>query len=173
MYVTFVKEIKDVTESVLTGDADGIKDRIKALEAEYTKASLVAKIKPFNKGNQYYMLITEDFNDIRLVGAPPSAIGKFGGDTDNWLWPRHTGDFSVFRIYANRNNESSEFGANNVPYKPIKSLPISLKPKNAGDFTMVYGFPGSTYQHTASGKLDFYMNEERPARINMRQKTLD
>lgn len=173
MYVTFVKEIKDVTESVLTGDASGIKDRIKALEAEYTKNSVVAKIKPFNEGNQYYMLITEDFNDIRLVGAPPSAIGKFGGDTDNWLWPRHTGDFSVFRIYADQNNQSAQFGANNVPYKPIKSLPISLKPKNVGDFTMVYGFPGSTYQHTVSGKLDFYMNEERPARIDMRQKTLD
>ncbi|NOQ74775.1 MAG: S46 family peptidase [Crocinitomix sp.] len=173
MYVTFVKEIKDVTELILVGDASGISDRIKALEAEYTQASLVAKIKPFNQGNQYYMLITEDFNDIRLVGAPPSAIGKFGGDTDNWLWPRHTGDFSVFRIYADGNNASAKYSESNKPFKPIKSLPISLKPKNAGDFTMVYGFPGSTYQHTASGKLDFYMNEERPARIEMRQKTLD
>lgn len=173
MRVTFVKEIRDVTEAIMAGEADGIKDRIKAMEAEYTKEGLLAKIKPFNQGNQYYMLITEDFNDIRLVGAPPSAIGKFGGDTDNWLWPRHTGDFSVFRIYADQNNESAKFSANNVPYKPIKSLPISLKPKNAGDFTMVYGFPGSTYQHTASGKLDFYMNEERPARIEMRQKTLN
>ncbi|MFT5821989.1 MAG: hypothetical protein ACI8ZM_003245 [Crocinitomix sp.] len=173
MYVTFVKEIRDVTELIMVGDATGIKDRIKALEAENTTGSVVAKIKPFNQGNQYYMLVTENFNDIRLVGAPPSAIGKFGGDTDNWLWPRHTGDFSVFRIYADRNNASAQHSESNMPYKPIKSLPISLKPKNAGDFAMIYGFPGSTYQHTASGKLAFYMDEERPARIEMRQKTLD
>ncbi len=173
MRVTFVKEIRDVTEAIMVGDADGINDRIKAMEGENTKGSLLAKIKSFNQGNQYYMLITEDFNDIRLVGAPPSAIGKFGGDTDNWLWPRHTGDFSVFRIYADSKNESAQYSADNVPYKPIKSLPISLKPKNVGDFAMVYGFPGSTFQHTASGKLDFYMNEERPARIEMRQKIID
>ena len=122
MRVTFVKEIRDVTEAIMVGDADGINDRIKAMEGENTKGSLLAKIKSFNQGNQYYMLITEDFNDIRLVGAPPSAIGKFGGDTDNWLWPRHTGDFSVFRIYADSKNESAQYSADNVPYKPIKSL---------------------------------------------------
>lgn len=173
MRVTFVKEIRDVTDLILNGDKNPIEDRIKKLEEEYTKGSVLAVVKPFNLGNQYYMLITEDFNDIRLVGTPPSAIGKFGGDTDNWVWPRHTGDFSVFRIYANKDNQSAQYNKDNVPYSPIKSLPISLKPKKTGDFTMVYGFPGSTDQHFSSGKLKFYIEEERPARIDMRQKTLD
>ena len=173
MRVTFVKEIRDVTGLILNGDPSTIADRIKKLEEETTEGSITAAIKPFNQGNQYYMLITEDFNDIRLVGTPPSAIGKFGGDTDNWVWPRHTGDFSVFRIYADKNNKSAAYSKDNVPYTPIKSLPISLKPKQVGDFTMVYGFPGSTDQHFSSGKLKFYMDVERPARIEMRQKTLD
>lgn len=177
MYVTFVKEIRDVTADILKEgsetDPAEIKKRIKALEKEANTENLKAKIKPFNLGNQYYMLITEDFNDIRLVGAPPSAIGKFGGDTDNWVWPRHTGDFSVFRIYADKNNKSAEYNESNAPYKPARSLAISLKPKQVGDFTMVYGFPGHTDQHYASGKLDFYMQKERPARIDMRQHTLD
>ncbi|MGB1104146.1 MAG: S46 family peptidase [Crocinitomicaceae bacterium] len=177
MYVTFVKEIKDVTYMVLSGNGDEtaqqIQERIAEIEKENSEGNKKAVVKPFNLGNQYFMLVTEDFNDIRLVGAPPSAIGKFGGDTDNWVWPRHTGDFSVFRIYANTNNESAPYAAENKPYKPLKSLPISLKPKRAGDFTMVYGFPGSTDQHYISGKLDFIMNTERPARIEMRTKTLD
>ena len=132
-----------------------------------------AEIKPFYEGNEFYLFVYEVFTDIRLVGAPPSAIGKFGGDTDNWIWPRHTGDFSVFRIYADKNNAAAEYNENNIPYTPIKSLPISLKPKQSGDFTLVYGFPGSTDQHYTSGKLQFYMDMERPARIDMRQKTLD
>jgi len=173
--VTFVKEIRDVTQEVLGGDNNeaSMQDRIKALEEANSNGTITAKIKPFNLGNQYYMLITEDFNDIRLVGAPPSAIGKFGGDTDNWVWPRHTGDFSVFRIYADKNNQSAVYNETNIPYTPLKSLPISLKPKQVGDFTMVYGFPGSTDQHYSSNKLKFYMETERPARIDMRQKTMD
>ncbi|WP_066756020.1 S46 family peptidase [Crocinitomix algicola] len=173
MRVTFVREIKDVTNLILNGDSHKLADRIKNLEEEYTTESVLAVVKPFNLGNQYYMLITEDFNDVRLVGTPPSAIGKFGGDTDNWVWPRHTGDFSVFRIYADKNNKSAAYSEDNVPYQPKKFLPISLKPKKEGDFTMVYGFPGSTDQHFSSGKLKFYMEEERPARIDMRQQTLD
>ena len=173
--VTFVKEIRDVTQEILGGEnnASSMQDRIKALEEANSNGTITAKIKPFNLGNQYYMLITEDFNDIRLVGAPPSAIGKFGGDTDNWVWPRHTGDFSVFRIYADKNNQSAVYNETNIPYTPLKSLPISLKPKQVGDFTMVYGFPGSTDQHYSSNKLKFYLETERPARIDMRQKTMD
>lgn len=171
--VTFVKEIRDVTKEILTGDPAELASRIKALELLYSSGTVVAKIKPFNLGNQYFMLITEDFNDIRLVGAPPSSIGSFGGDTDNWIWPRHTGDFSVFRIYANKENKSAKYDVNNVPYTPNKSLPISLKPKNVGDFTMVYGFPGTTDQHYISGKLKFYVDHVRPSQILMRQKTLD
>ncbi len=180
--VTFVKEIRDVTELVFKGitaetspaeRAKIIQKNISALEsAEEKTASITAKIKPFNLENQYFMLITEDYNDIRLVGAPPSAIGKYGGDTDNWVWPRHTGDFSVFRIYAN-NNESAAYDKANTPYKPAHSLPISCKPKKEGDFTMVYGFPGSTDQHYSSGKLQWIIEKERPARIDMRQHSLD
>ncbi len=180
--VTFVKEISDVTGSILGDIADDlspevrqkiIDDRIAEMEKMHSAGNLTAKIKPFNLGNEYFMLLTEDYNDIRLVGAPPSAIGKFGGDTDNWVWPRHTGDFSVFRIYANSDNESAPYDEANQPFAPVKSLPISLKPKQEGDFTMVYGFPGSTDQHYVSGKLNFYINTERPARIAMRQQTLD
>jgi hypothetical protein len=171
--VTFVKEIRDVTKEILSGDPAELSNRIKALELLHSSGTMMAKIKPFNLGNQYYMLITEDFNDIRLVGAPPSSIGSFGGDTDNWIWPRHTGDFSVFRIYADKENKSAKYDVNNVPYTPNKSLPISLKPKNVGDFTMVYGFPGTTDQHYVSGKLKFYVDHVRPSQILMRQKTLD
>ncbi|MGV6862542.1 MAG: S46 family peptidase [Putridiphycobacter sp.] len=184
MHVTFVKRIEDVTTKVLEGVTDDMSDEarskkiaanIKAIEkkAVLENKSYQAKIKPFNLGNQYYMLVTEDFNDIRLVGTPPSAVGKYGGDTDNWVWPRHTGDFSVFRIYANKDNQPATYAESNVPYKPAHSLPVSLLPKKQGDFTMVYGFPGSTDQHYSKTKLDFIINKERPARINMRQKTLD
>lgn len=183
MYVTFVKEIRDVTALVMKGvDKDmsaNEKRQIMGknaarLEQEATTGpSITAKIKGFNLNNQFFMLITQDYNDIRLVGAPPSAIGKYGGDTDNWVWPRHTGDFAVFRIYANKDNESAKHDAANVPYKPAHFLPISLKPKKEGDFTMVYGFPGSTDQHFCSDKLEFYMEKERPARIALRQASLD
>ena len=181
--VTFVREIREVTDAVLEGvDKNGsiediqkqIAKNISMLEkSEQAASGFSAKIKPFSQGNEYFMLITENFDDIRLVGAPPSAIGKFGGDTDNWVWPRHTGDFSVFRIYADKNNKPAKYSKDNVPYKPDHSLPISLKPKKMGDFTMVYGFPGSTDQHYTANKLKFYMDIEAPARINMRQQALD
>lgn len=181
--VTFVREITDVTAEIMKG-TDAIEDaadkmkiiqaNIKALIAERNTSEFIKTvIKPFNMGNQYFMLVTEDFKDIRLVGAPPSAIGKYGGDTDNWVWPRHTGDFSVFRIYANEKNEASKYDKANKTYTPDHFLPISMKPKKEGDFTMVYGFPGHTDQHFCSDKLDFYIQKERPARIQMRQTTLD
>ncbi|MBD3639340.1 MAG: S46 family peptidase [Crocinitomicaceae bacterium] len=181
--VTFVKEIRDVTNRVFEGIKEDmspseveakIKQNIAAIESGYEgNGNEIAKIKPFNQGNQYYMLVTEDYNDIRLVGTPPMAIGKFGGDTDNWVWPRHTGDFSVFRIYANGDNKSAKYDEGNVPYKPKHAFNISLKPKQKGDFTMVYGFPGHTDQHLTSGQLAFYQDLERPARIKMRQQSLD
>ncbi|WP_027421184.1 S46 family peptidase [Crocinitomix catalasitica] len=180
--VTFVRGIIDVTDKVHAGIATTASDKdianailanIKIMEVEASVDGKLAKIKPFNQGNEYYMLITEDYNDIRLVGTPPSAIGKFGGDTDNWVWPRHTGDFSVFRIYADKDNKSAKYDEANIPFNPDHSLPISLKPVNKGDFTMVYGFPGSTDQHYSAKKLDFYVEQERPARIEMRQKTID
>ncbi|MFD1552641.1 S46 family peptidase [Putridiphycobacter roseus] len=183
LHVTFVKRIEDVTSQVFNGvtaemdllsRSKTIEKNIKELEKKAVEGnSYQAKIKPFNLGNEYYMLVTQDFNDIRLVGTPPSAIGKFGGDTDNWVWPRHTGDFSVFRIYSNDLNEPAQHNVVNKPYQPLHFLPISLKPIQKNDFTMVYGFPGSTDQHFSSKKLQFYMAHERPLRIAMRQQTID
>ena len=183
MYVTFVKEIRDVTKEVMKGVTDAmakadrmaiIAKNIAELESKQkTNADISAKIKPFNQGNQYFMLVTEDFRDIRLVGTPPDAIGKYGGDTDNWVWPRHTGDFSVFRIYANKDNQPAAHSDDNKPFKPLHFFPVSTKDRKEGDFTMVYGFPGSTDQHYSSGKLKFYVDQERPSRIKMRTMTMD
>lgn len=144
--------------------------RLKAEAVAGTKYS--ADIKPFDFGNSYYLLVKEVFRDIRLVGAPPRSIGKFGGDTDNWVWPRHTGDFSLFRIYVNKNNDPADYSKANKPYTPIHYLPISIRPKKKGDFTMVFGFPGRTYQHAISTRLDFVINRLRPAQIKMRQLSL-
>lgn len=173
--------IDDVTKTVLEG-TEGLTGseldmKIKAnIRAEIEKALVgnhyEAEIKAFDYGNSYYLLVKETFKDVRLVGAPPSTIGKFGGDTDNWVWPRHTGDFSVFRIYADANNMPSDYSENNKPYKPLHHLPVSLQDRKQGDFTMVFGFPGSTAQHTVSDELAFLINKERPARINMRRLSL-
>ena len=183
LHVTFVKRIEDVTKQVMTGITAGMTKKERSQIINKNKKAIEntakagngyqAKIKAFNLGNQYFMLVTENYNDIRLVGTPPSAIGKFGGDTDNWVWPRHTGDFSVFRIYADKNNASTKFSDKNLPYKPLHFLPISLKPIQKNDFTMVYGFPGRTNQHYSKTKLKFYIDYERPLRIAMRQKTID
>lgn len=183
MYVTFVKEIREVTKEVFKGvtadmsaetRAKTMMTNIAKLESEAkTDSDIAVKIKEFSFGNQFFMLITQNYNDIRLVGTPPSAIGKYGGDTDNWVWPRHTGDFAVFRIYANKDNKPAKYSADNVPFKPAHFLPISMKPKKEGDFTMVYGFPGQTDQHYCATKLGFYIEQERPARIAMRQATMD
>ena len=173
--------IKDVTTAILKGtegldDNDRVKKiqtNIARIKAEATKNThFEADIKPFDFGNSYYLLVKETFFDIRLVGAPPSTVGKFGGDTDNWMWPRHTGDFSVFRIYTDDSNRPNDYSENNQPYEPIYHLPISLKDKKEGDFTMVFGFPGRTEQHTISNELDFIINDLRPAQIHMRDLSL-
>jgi hypothetical protein len=110
---------------------------------------------------------------VRLVGAPPSSIGKFGGDTDNWMWPRHTGDFSLFRIYAGKDNEPADYSPENIPYRPKKFFPISLKGIEPGDFTMVFGNPGRTYQYIPSYEVDIIMNQRDPDRIKIRDKKLE
>ena len=176
-----VVRIEDVTNTVLfeTESLEG-KERYSKIQTTIEKlisdvqtgTHFTAKIKPFNYGNDYYMIVKETFKDVRLVGAPPSSIGKFGGDTDNWVWPRHTGDFSVFRIYSDENNLPNEYSESNVPYKPLHFLPVSIKKRSVGDFTMVYGFPGTTEQHLTSKNLSYIMDKERPARIKMREKSL-
>jgi len=173
--------IEDVTSRVLEGTEGKsqqemntiIMANIAKLKAEATNGNhYEADIKPFDFGNSYYLLVKETFRDIRLVGTPPNTVGKFGGDTDNWVWPRHTGDFSVFRIYADQNNLPADYNENNRPYEPLHFLPVSLKPRQENDFTMVFGFPGTTEQHTISNELEYIINELRPAQIRMRDLSL-
>jgi hypothetical protein len=129
-------------------------------------------IKTFYDGNQYLLFVTETYKDIRLVGAPPSAIGKFGSDTDNWVWPRHTGDFSMFRIYADKNNRPAEYAVDNVPYKPKYFFPISLEGVKENDFTMVMGYPGRTQEYLPSYAVDQIVNTLNPAKIAVRDAAL-
>jgi hypothetical protein len=150
--VTFLKYMEDVTDQVLKGVSSTMDEeernrvintnintiRQKAVEGTH----YTAIVRPFYMGNQYFLLVNETFRDVRLVGAPPSAIGKFGGETDNWVWPRHTGDFSLFRIYAGKDNKPATYSEDNVPYKPGYFFPISLKGVQEGDFTMVFGVSG-------------------------------
>ena len=180
---TIIQRIEDVTAKVLKGitanstesKKDSItKANIKALEKEAIAGThYEAFIKPFFYGNEYYLFVVETFKDVRMVGAPPSSIGKFGGESDNWMWPRHNADFSVFRIYANKDNKPAEYSADNVPYKPKHVIPISLKGYNQGDFTMVYGFPGRTQEYLSSYAVDMIMNESDPLKVALREKRLN
>jgi hypothetical protein len=173
-----IVRIDNVTEAVLIGissdtQKDEIKSNIEQLIKQATEGThYTAQVKAFNYGNEYYLMLKETFLDVRFVGTPPNSIGKFGGDTDNWVWPRHTGDFSVFRIYAGKDNKPANYSIENVPYSPLHYLPISIKDRKSGDFTMVYGFPGSTEQHVCSNYLSQIMEKERPARIRMRDLSL-
>ena len=176
-----IVRIEDVTASVFFG-TEGLEGSAKLLKMKENTDQLIADamtnnhfeadVKAFNYGNEFYMIVEETFLDVRLVGTPPNSIGKFGGDTDNWVWPRHTGDFSVFRIYSDVNNKPSEYSESNVPYTPLHFLPVSTKNRVPGEFTMVYGFPGTTEQHLTSGNLQYIMDIERPARIAMRDKSI-
>ena len=177
-----IVRIEDVTETVFFGVnlLDDLAERSAVMKKNIDQLLKDAKlgnhydaeIKPFNYGNDFYLLVKETFKDIRLVGTPPNSIGKFGGDTDNWVWPRHTGDFSVFRIYSGIDNKPAEYSKDNVPYTPLHFLPIAFSNRKVGDFTMVYGFPGSTEQHLVSSQIKYLMEKERPARIVMREKSL-
>ncbi|MCB0616225.1 MAG: S46 family peptidase, partial [Phaeodactylibacter sp.] len=129
-------------------------------------------IRPFFEGNQYFLFVTETYRDVRLVAAPPASIGKFGADTDNWVWPRHTGDFSVFRIYAGPDNKPAEYAAENVPFQPRHFLPVSLDGVDAGDFTLVFGFPGRTEEYLPSPAIEQRVDVLNPIRIGIRDRTL-
>ncbi len=180
--VTFIKRIEDVTQKVLasskTFDSEKAQDSV--IRANVLKLEKEAKegthynafIRPFYYGNEYYLFVTEVFNDIRLVGTPPENIGKFGGDTDNWMWPRHNADFSMFRIYAGKDNKPADHSKDNVPYKPLYSFPISLRGINEGDFTMVYGFPGRTQEYLTSHAVKLIVEQQDPVKIALREKRL-
>jgi len=179
--VDFIADIKEVTPQILTG-TDGLTGA--ALDAKVkqnTEAYITSqKVENYQKvivksmyyGNKYYAYVIETYKDIRLVGAPPQSIGKFGSDTDNWVWPRHTGDFSMFRIYADKNNKPAEYSKDNVPYKPKHFLPISIKDKQENDFTFVFGFPGRTTEYLPAIAVEKIMNETDPAMISVRDVTL-
>jgi hypothetical protein len=164
------KVLKGVTESTTESQRDSIVtaniESIKKIEKEGN--SYRVDIKPFYYGNDYYLMVYEVYQDVRLVGAPPSSIGNFGGDTDNWMWPRHTGDFSMFRIYADKNNKPASYSTENVPYKPKKFLTISLKGIKPNDFTMVYGFPGTTQEYITSEAVDLIGNYQNANKIALR-----
>lgn len=181
--VTFIKRIDDVTSKVIGGLKVGYSEiqRDSAIHANVLAVEKKAKeesgydvfVRPFYYGNEYYLFTIEVFKDIRLVGAPPESIGKFGGETDNWVWPRHNADFSMFRIYAGKDNKPAAYNNENVPYKPAYSFPISLKGVEKGDFTMVYGFPGRTQEYLTSYAVSFIMNQQDPLRVDLRGKRLE
>lgn len=180
--VTLLIRMEDVSKQVLEGVKAGMSEKeraeiIKTNTSRIEKAAMEgtsynARIRPFYYGNEYYLFITQTFNDVRLVGAPPSNIGKFGGDTDNWMWPRHTGDFSMFRIYVNKNNEPADYSPDNVPYKPKSHLPVSLKGVEKNDFTFVFGYPGSTQEYLPSYAIGMITGTENPPAIRLREKRL-
>ncbi len=181
--VTFLKRMEDVTDKVIKGTSEAMtgSDHDKIVDSnisEITKNATAgtvysASVVPFYMGKQYFLFVYETFRDVRFVGAPPSAIGKFGGETDNWVWPRHTGDFSLFRIYADKDNKPADFSKDNVPYKPLYHFPISLKGIKEGDFTMVFGYPGSTSEYVPSYHIDMVKNFIDPKMIAIRTKKIE
>ncbi|MFT3902500.1 MAG: S46 family peptidase [Niabella sp.] len=182
LFVTFIVRIEDVTDAVLKGVASNMaeSERQSQIDKNIKALGRTAQREPYQDGfvrgffeaNKYYMFITETYNDVRLVGAPPAAIGNFGQDSDNWMWPRHTGDFSVFRIYADKNNKPAAYSSDNVPYKPKKSLTISLKGLKEDDFTMIFGFPGKTTEYLPSEAVNQIVNNNDPAKILVRDRAL-
>ena len=180
--VTFMVRIEDVTTKVLDGvdkltsesERQGkIQENISRLTQTLPKESWQEnRIRTFYEGNQYLLFVTETFEDVRLVGTPPSSIGKFGSDTDNWVWPRYTADFSIFRIYADKNNRPAKYSKDNVPYTPKHFLPVSLDGVTEGDFTMVMGYPGKTNEYLPAVAIQQIANELNPAKIEIRDKAL-
>ena len=182
--VSFLERMDDVTDNVLKGytpdmteeqRVELVKKNSQALIEEATKAGngLRATVEALYYGNQYFLFLYREYADVRLVGAPPSSIGKFGGDTDNWMWPRHTGDFSMFRIYADKDNNPAPYSKDNVPYKPKKYFHISTKGVHEGDFTFIYGFPGSTKEYIHSEGVRYIEEIGDPHKINLRTLRLD
>lgn len=178
LVVSFLVEMKDVTDQILKGVTARMSESERTRIIDANKKAVVkaatagnhykASVEALYYGNQYFLFVYEVFEDVRLVFAPPSAVGKFGGDTDNWMWPRHTGDFSIFRIYAGKDNKPAKFSPDNVPYVPKKSFTISLKGMKEGDFTFVYGFPGRTYQYLHSEAVRYIQEKSDPHKVKLR-----
>jgi hypothetical protein len=180
---SFLIRIENVTDSIVPFLSDNLKeadrsakvreisDRIRKRANE--KGKYESTVKPFYGGNEYYLFVFQVYKDVRLVGAPPSSIGEFGGDTDNWMWPRHTGDFTIFRVYANSENDPADYSESNVPYKPKYHLSISLKGVSKNDFAMIWGYPGSTSRYMTSYGLEYNVNTYYPTMIKIYGKRLE
>lgn len=182
LYVEFIVRIEDVTDKVLDGITDAMTPQEQQSKIDSNSSAVQkttdkeewqdTKIKAFYKGNQYFMFVTERYEDIRLVGAPPSSIGKFGSDTDNWVWPRHTGDFSMFRIYADKNNRPAKYSNDNIPYIPKHYLPVSIDGVEQDDFTLVFGFPGRTNEYLPAEAMEQIVEKVNPTNIAIREAAL-
>lgn len=180
--VHFVIRIVDVTSKVLEGVGSDlpetkrdsiVKARMKSIEKDSVAGThYKGMVRQFYSGNEFYLFVQEVFTDVRMVGAPPESIGKFGGDADNWVWPRHTGDFSLFRIYADKDNKPADYSPDNVPFKPRHFLPISLKGVSENDFAMVFGFPGRTQEYLPSSAVEMIQKVSNPIKIKAREKRL-
>ena len=167
--VRFLVRMEEVTDRLKAGEtAEEIVRR-----AETEGKGFKASVEQMYYGNQQFLFVYRQFDDVRLVAAPPSSIGKFGGDTDNWIWPRHTGDFSVFRIYASKDNEPAAYSPDNVPYRPGKFFTVSAGGVGEGDFTMIYGFPGNTQEYILSDAVRYIAERSDPAKIAIRTGRLD
>jgi hypothetical protein len=181
--VSFLVRIEDVSARVMKDLNEGMTEEARnekiakvaaELRAEITAGKeFDADVKSMFNGNAFYMFVYQTFDDVRLVGAPPSNVGKYGGDTDNWMWPRHTGDFSMFRIYANKENKPAPYAVDNVPYKPKHHLPVSLKGVEKEDYAMIFGYPGSTDRYLTSYGVKLATEKEQPARVKIRRTKLD
>jgi hypothetical protein len=177
---TFVREIKDVSNEVLFGINDTLNEetrnqliKIRTDSIEKTIGSgMKGMVRSFYHGNKYFLFIVEVFKDVRFVGAPPQSIGKYGGETDNWIWPRHTGDFALFRIYTGKDNKPADYSTENIPYKPAKFLTISIAGLEEEDFILVFGFPGRTNEYLPSSGLEVIAEQTNPNRIKIREERL-
>ena len=181
--VRFLVRMDDVTQRINSklNNSMSTKERRDIIEAESKliqqenseNGKYVVTVRDFYNGNEFYYFVYQDYKDVRLVGTPPNSIGKFGGDTDNWEWPRHTGDFSVFRVYSDANGNPAEYSPNNVPLKPKHHLPVSLKPFKPGDFSMIVGYPGRTNRYMTSYGIDQLVNKEYPAWVEASKTAMD
>lgn len=180
--VQFLLRIDDVTSLVLDSlkglsGADRLTRQnavIAAINARMSDParSVEVRVSPLFKGNQFLAFVYQRYSDVRLVGAPPESVGKFGGDTDNWEWPRHTGDFSIFRVYADANGQPAKYAADNAPIKPKWYLPVSLKPLREGEFSMIWGYPGSTNRYESSFGISLATDINNPTLVKLRDVRL-
>ena len=183
LYVQFLIRMDDVTKKVLKNVRDDMSETERQHVIGRTIDDIIAdtkinsdydiEIKPFFEGNEYYMFVYETYYDVRLVGAPPESIGKFGGETDNWMWPRHNGDFSLFRVYTGPDGKPAKYSPDNIPLKPKYFLPISLEGVQEKDFAMVLGYPGSTNRYLTSYGVKLALEKSNPTRVKIRQKRLE